>query len=329
MAAVPALSQDAAWFASMPAPAPNTRTAQKFAGECGYWVWLPEGYPGNRDWPMLITVGGTGEIGDVRRLINPDLSFPIYFSEPQIRYSDNSAPRVEFVLDSFIIVAPAVENNGSVPEMVTMLDNLVNRFDVDVNHIYLAGACIGGAVVVNVAEQRPNLTAAVALFASPVYASRYQSGFPDMDLNGLCVITDRALHFMQCYDDYSVPFAEAGRMVVDRYLACGGTKIDTLFEGGNSHTVWGMGALTGGFADTNFYKWLLSNSASAAVVSARSPVRPRLVPSARAAAAEGAAFGLDGKMLKDAGAVPALGVYCAENGRRWLQALERGTGRRR
>jgi poly(3-hydroxybutyrate) depolymerase len=96
-----------------------------------YLVYLPEGYHRSRtDWPLILYLHGAGDVGDeIARVQSGGLA----------RRSE-LGPRLPFV-----IVAPQSPRPGwDVTELNAMLDDVLRRYRVDEDRVYLTGVSMGG-----------------------------------------------------------------------------------------------------------------------------------------------------------------------------------------
>jgi len=140
-------------------PAPTTRqisgafekTITKTVA-CRYLLFLPEGYgKKQRQWPMILFLHGSGERGD-------DLEKVRVHGLPKIAASKKDFP--------FIIVSPQCPEGQWWPAktemLINLLDDIVSRYDVDTERIYLTGLSMGGFGTWTLACEYPSRFAAIA-----------------------------------------------------------------------------------------------------------------------------------------------------------------------
>ncbi|HTY58438.1 MAG TPA: phospholipase, partial [Bacteroidota bacterium] len=114
-----------------------------------YLLYLPEGYGGNgKQWPLLLFLHGVGESGK-------DLELVKRHGPPLL-----VAQGMEF---PFILVSPQCPEDEywSVPTLKALIDNLLERYDIDRSRIYLTGLSRGGNGTWKLAIAYPGLFAAI------------------------------------------------------------------------------------------------------------------------------------------------------------------------
>ncbi len=119
---------------------------------CRYLLFLPEGYgEKQRRWPMILFLHGAGERGDDLRKVKKH-------GPPKI-----VAKRKDF---PFIVVSPQCPQDDWWPEkvevLIHLLDDIVARYDVDTDKIYLTGLSMGGYGTWALASAYPDRFAAIA-----------------------------------------------------------------------------------------------------------------------------------------------------------------------
>jgi predicted peptidase len=119
---------------------------------CNYLLFLPEGYGTEKQpWPLLMFLHGVGERGNDLRLVKKH--GPPKLVEKQTDFG-------------FIVLSPQCPEDGWWPEetevLINLLDDVVSRYDVDAERIYLTGLSMGGYGAWALAATYPERFAAVA-----------------------------------------------------------------------------------------------------------------------------------------------------------------------
>jgi pimeloyl-ACP methyl ester carboxylesterase len=190
-----------------------------------YLVYLPDGYCRSlRRWPLILTLHGRGESGDDLDLVRRQ-GLPLRIEER------GGLP--------FVIVAPQSPDwSWSVAALGALLDEVLRRYRVDADRVYLVGNSMGGAGTWALAARWPERFAAIAPICGrgdPASAGRLR-GVPTWAFHGA--------------DDRVVPPEESERMVAALEEAGGDARL-TVYPG-VGHDAW-----TPTYADPKFYEWLL------------------------------------------------------------------------
>jgi len=117
----------------------------------GYLLYLPKGY-GEREqkWPLMMFLHGAGERGS-------DLNKVKVHGPPKIVGAGKDLP--------FIIVSPQCPEGDwwteKSEELINLLDEIVDRYDVDAERVYLTGLSMGGYGTWELASRYPERFAAV------------------------------------------------------------------------------------------------------------------------------------------------------------------------
>ncbi|MBE0535782.1 MAG: prolyl oligopeptidase family serine peptidase [Phycisphaerae bacterium] len=116
-----------------------------------YLLYLPKEYgTADKKWPLILFLHGAGERGDNLRQV--ELHGP-----PKI-VKDKDLP--------FIIVSPQCPRDSWWPKqgevLISMLDDIVKRYNVDTSRIYLTGLSMGGYGTWSLACDHPQRFAAIA-----------------------------------------------------------------------------------------------------------------------------------------------------------------------
>jgi predicted peptidase len=119
---------------------------------CKYLLFLPEDYGKKQQrWPLIMFLHGAGERGD-------DLEKVKKHGPPKIIEKQKDFP--------FIVVSPQCPEDdwwtGKVEVLVNLLDDIVARYKVDTERVYLTGLSMGGFGTWSLASEYPERFAAIA-----------------------------------------------------------------------------------------------------------------------------------------------------------------------
>ncbi len=137
---------------------PGSQHSQTFEKEitktlsCNYLLFLPEDYGKKRQrWPLIMFLHGAGERGS-------DLNKVKVHGPPKIVENRKDFP--------FIVVSPQCPEDdwwtGKVEVLINLLDDIIARYDVDTERIYLTGLSMGGFGTWSLASEYPERFAAIA-----------------------------------------------------------------------------------------------------------------------------------------------------------------------
>ena len=212
---------------------------------------LPKDYgtdPG-RDWPLILFLQGMGERGD-------DLELIKLHGIPKVLEQRDDLP--------FIVVSPQCARDSvwtaDTEALNALLDEVVARFAVDPDRIYLTGLSMGGFGTWHLAQQYPDRFAALA----PVCGG----GNPYL-VTRLKNIPIRAFHGAQ---DRKVPIGLARQMVETLRLLGGRVEFKVYPKLG--HNVW-----TVTYSNPRLYEWFLQYRRNGEAIRPRTKPAPRSRPS--------------------------------------------------
>jgi len=119
---------------------------------CEYLLFLPEGYSKNKPgWPLILFLHGAGERGS-------DLNKVKVHGPPKIVEKQKDFP--------FIVVSPQCPEDDwwtdKTEVLINLLDDIVARYNVDTERVYLTGLSMGGYGSWALAAEYPKRFAAVA-----------------------------------------------------------------------------------------------------------------------------------------------------------------------
>lgn len=117
--------------------------------EMQYLLSLPEGYEQQEKWPLLLFLHGAGERGDNLELVK-------VHGPPKLIAQGKKFP--------FIVVSPQCPKDiwWQATELTALLDEIVEKYNVDEDRIYVTGLSMGGFGTWNLAAYTPNRFAAIA-----------------------------------------------------------------------------------------------------------------------------------------------------------------------
>lgn len=194
----------------------------------GYLLFLPKDYGKEEKlWPTILFLHGAGERGD-------DLGILGRIALPMVLEERDDFP--------FIVISPQCPKGQrwSNEFLITLLDDIVARYRVDPNRIYLTGLSMGGNGTWNLAIEYPDKFAALA----PV------CGWGNSDM--VSRIKDIPVWVFHGELDTSVPI-EKGKEIVEA-LAEISSNVKTSIYPGRGHDCWHET-----YNDPILYEWFLQH----------------------------------------------------------------------
>lgn len=223
--------------ASRPKPTPASgqrpmKLNRQVAVEIDYLLHLPEGYgDGSQKWPLMLFLHGAGERGS-------DLDKVKVHGPPKLVAQGKSLP--------FIIASPQCPTGRSwsdpaqIQVLIALLDDLVEKHQVDESRVYLTGLSMGGYGTWSLASSRPERFAAIV----PICGG----GQPRMARE----LRDVPIWVFHGAKDNVVPLAQSEQMV-EAVKAAGGDVQFTVYPEAQ-HDSW-----TATYDNPKLYEWLLSH----------------------------------------------------------------------
>lgn len=195
-----------------------------------YQLFVPRGYlaSGERRWPLMIFLHGSGERGE-------DIERVKVHGPPKI-----AAQRPDF---PFVTVSPLLpaEEDWDIAKLDAILDHVVERLRIDPARIYLTGLSRGAHASWRWGAAEPGRFAAIV----PV------SGRGDP--SQACKLKDTPIWaFHGDRDDIVTPFGSFA--MVEAIRSCGGRPRLTIYPD-TGHDAW-----TPAYGDPSLYDWLLRQS---------------------------------------------------------------------
>jgi predicted peptidase len=254
-----------AGFAQSASPA-DMQTAHTFKRRVSetirldYLLFLPKGYDrrGSKRWPLILFLHGAGERG-------ADLARVKVHGPPKLVASRPDFP--------FIVVSPQCPEYEiwDSDALLRLLDEVIDRYKVDTNRVYLTGLSMGGYGTWTLGSIHPERFAAIAPICGGGNTIDVHLGAHERNgaLKGLAVW---AFHGAK---DPVVPLDESERMVDSlKKAGCHEVKLTVYPDAG--HDSW-----TETYANPALYDWFLQHErkpAQAKEAKARRPKRDLRTP---------------------------------------------------
>lgn len=199
------------------------------AARLAYLLYLPNGYQGGgENWPLVLFLHGAGERGD-------DLDLLKVHGPPK---------RIEQGHDYPCIIAAPQCPAGKwwtwlVPDLHALLDDLIARFRVDADRVYVTGISMGGEGTWALAADRPERFAAIVPICGPC-----------LHLWSETLTSVPAWCFHGEKDDLVLP--RFSHRMVDAIRARGGRKVKLTTYPDAGHDSW-----TATYDNPAVFRWLL------------------------------------------------------------------------
>lgn len=192
-----------------------------------YLLYLPDGYPGDRRWPLVLFLHGAGERGT-------DLSLVMRHGPPRRVADGASFP--------FILASPQCPPGRwwSVDHLDALVNHLTAQLAVDTDRISVTGLSMGGFGTWALATEFPGRFAAIA----PVCGG----GIPER----AALLRDLPVWAFHGDSDPVIPVRRSVEMV-EAIRKAGGNPRLTIYPG------VGHDSYTETYASDELYEWLLSH----------------------------------------------------------------------
>jgi predicted peptidase len=190
-----------------------------------YQLSLPKGYDQQDQWPLLVFLHGSGERGD-------DVELVKVHGPPMLIAEGREFP--------FIVVSPQCPQFQAwhAPGIAALIDDVVRRYKVDEDRVYLTGLSLGASGTWSLAAQKPDRFAAIV----PICGT----GDPAMAE----VLKDTPIWVFHGARDDAVPIKRSADMVAALNKAGGNVRFTIYPEA--AHDAW-----TETYANPELYQWLL------------------------------------------------------------------------
>lgn len=198
-----------------------------------YLLFLPNGYGSRAErWPLILFLHGGGERGD-------DIERVKVHGPPKIVTQRPDFP--------FIVVAPQVETDmvWSTAKLDALLEEVVEKYGVDPDRIYLTGLSMGGYGVWHLAMEYPHRFAAMA----PISGGATPSG--------MCALKHLPIWVFHGAKDDVIKLDRSAELV-ERLERCNGNVKLTVYEDAG-HDAW-----TRTYENPELYEWFLQHRRVAA-----------------------------------------------------------------
>jgi predicted peptidase len=190
-----------------------------------YLLYLPKDYDQKAAWPLMLFLHGAGERGNNLEMLKKH-------GPPKLIEAGKDFP--------FIVVSPQCPNNGwwEPLELKILLDEIVEKYKVDQDRIYVTGLSMGGFGTWSLAALQPDRFAAIVPICGggdPVWARRF-ARVPAWVFHGA--------------KDPVVPLDRSKQMV--EALKQNGADVKFTVYPEAQHDAW-----TETYANPQLYEWLL------------------------------------------------------------------------
>jgi len=215
---------------------PGKQVAKEFTKDkikVGYLLFLPESYgKDDKKYPLILFLHGAGESGK-------DLDKVKKHGPPKIVESKKDFP--------FVVISPQSPGGGwNVDNLDALLADVLAKYRVDPDHVYLTGLSMGGGGTWNLAAAHPERFAAIV----PICGAIKQFNDADKLKEFAGKIKDLPTWVFHGAKDKSVPLARSEMMVQALKEAGGQPKFTIYPEAG--HDSW-----TEAYNTPELYTWLL------------------------------------------------------------------------
>jgi predicted peptidase len=203
-----------------------------------YLIHLPEGYKAGSDkkWPLILFLHGSGERGtNVQKVA--------VHGPPKVAPTMKDFP--------FIVISPqcASGENWNDDALLGLLDEVMVKFPVDENRVYLTGLSMGGFGTWSLMGTAPQRFAAAAPICGGGNPLRLRLRSPEKQA-ALKALPVWAFHGAK---DTTVQLKES-EVMVEALQKLGATDVKLTVYPEAQHDSW-----TQTYANPEFYKWLLSH----------------------------------------------------------------------
>ena len=192
-----------------------------------YLLYLPRDYEKNESWPLMLFLHGSGERGE-------DLEKVKLHGPPHLVQEGREFP--------FIVVSPQCPNGRwwEPVELAALLDEMVEKYKVDKDRIFVTGLSMGGFGTWSMAAYQPDRFAAIVPICGggEPFTAKLFSKVPVWVFHGA--------------KDTAVPLERSEKMV-EALKKSGSTNVQfTVYPDGGHADAW-----TRAYTDPKLYEWLL------------------------------------------------------------------------
>ncbi len=193
-----------------------------------YLLYLPKAYDKSKNpFPLILFLHGAGERGDSIELVKRH-------GPPKIVETGKDFP--------FIIVSPQCKDKlwWDSDELYTFLQEIISKYNIDTNRIYLTGLSMGGFGTWDLTIKHPDTFAAI----TPICGGG--------DTTKVCAIKNLPVRVFHGAKDQVVPVQKSEEMV-EALKACGGNPKFTVYPNA-THDSW-----TETYNNPKLYEWFLEH----------------------------------------------------------------------
>ena len=211
-----------------------------------YLLWLPEGYGEDPDkkWPLIYFLHGSGDA-------EYDSTFVLSYGLPEVLLAGEQPENFPFV-----VVSPQTYPNipwwgEDVPRILNaLLDDVINRYQIDEQRMYLTGLSMGGYGSWFQAALYPGRFAALVSISGSGYRT------PDVPPEEfLCRVEDVPAWIIHgALDDISEPF------IAEQFAMAYGDVCQAEMQFTMYDDVGHLGAYHRAYRDPTLYEWLLEHT---------------------------------------------------------------------
>src|SRR5262245_17892942 len=115
----------------------------------GYYEYLPDGYSGQDEWPVVVFLHGAGETGNGTTQLSRVLALGV----PKNIEDGEDYP--------FLAISPQSPGEWDAANIDAMIEFVKSNYRVDPDRIYLTGISLGGGGTWNYAKAHPEKLAAI------------------------------------------------------------------------------------------------------------------------------------------------------------------------
>ena len=203
-----------------------------------FMAFVPKGYSEEgKKWPLMLFLHGAGERGS-------DINKVTVHGPPKIVRTNAEFP--------FVVISPQCPSGQrwEKHKVLALLDNVIGKYNVDTNRIYLTGISMGGYGTWEIAAAEPQRFAAIV----PICG-----GGQTIDLKLASQEKKKAFEKLGVWaftgaKDKVVPVEESQRMV-DAFKAAGARDVQFTVYPEANHDSW-----TETYNNPKVYEWLLEHS---------------------------------------------------------------------
>lgn len=243
---------------------PGTQFAASVDEPYAHWIYLPDEFDGEKEFPLIVFLHGAGERGD-------DLEKVKVHGPPKLLDDPANKSRYPELFASIVVTPQCPSDFWWTPHRIkALIDRIRDTYPVNDDRIYLTGLSMGGFGTFATTSEYPELFAAAAPICGGgdgYYFLQNRFAVDDEDIvvhpalkNIIDMPASRADNLVSIPlwvfhgDADSVVPVEQSRMMVDAVRERGGSVKFTVYPG-VGHDSW-----TETYANPELYTWLFSHT---------------------------------------------------------------------